>query len=775
VGTGRVREPRRGADVPAWLRRIVLRGLAPKARDRHPTMAALLAELARDPGRTRRGAAIAASAVALAVALGLAVGPPWRGGQPACTGAAQRLAGVWDGDLAARVRVAFAATRLPYAEASFRGAAHRLDDYAAAWRRMHGETCEATQRGEQSERALDLRMTCLAQRRTELAALTAMFAAPDAQVVERSVAAAGSLPDLADCADLERLSAPVPPPRDPAARAQIEAVRAQLATAHAYEVAGKYAQALALAERALAPARTTGSRSLEAAALKDIGWLRSLAGAAVGAEQALFDAIVAAETARDAEIEADARIGLASVQATLARYDEGLRSAALASALLSHAHDPRREARLRRIEGRLLSRKGQYTEARARYQSALALAEHGGAADEALIADCLFSLAGAERNRHDYEAALGLYRRALEIDERVLGPDHPAVAVTLADIGDALLEQNQTEAALAAVRRALAIDERALGADHPRTGTALYVLARIHERRGEHDLAEASYRRALAITDREPATNPVSAQIRASLAEVLDSQGRPGEALEEARRALAIYEQLSGPTHDDVASTLRTIGDALVKQGAYGEAVASYRRAVAIFEQVLGPDHLQVAVARTAMSRALGSKGEHEAALAELARAGAIYAKLPGLHWRLGFNHQYAGEELARAGTHGEAIAEFQRALDILAPALGATNRYVSMPLVGLGTSHLALGDPHAALAPLERAVAILEAHPEDKSELAEARFALARAVWDSHGSASRARTLARAARAGFGTASLDRANARAADAWLARRDRRGR
>jgi len=74
VTAGQPREPPRESKVPAWVARLLARGLANDPAERWPTIAALLTELARDPERTarvRRSALLIIVAVT-AVILGLA-------------------------------------------------------------------------------------------------------------------------------------------------------------------------------------------------------------------------------------------------------------------------------------------------------------------------------------------------------------------------------------------------------------------------------------------------------------------------------------------------------------------------------------------------------------------------------------------------------------------------------------------------------------------------------------------------------------------------------
>ncbi|MEP6861327.1 MAG: protein kinase [Deltaproteobacteria bacterium] len=60
---GRMQKPPRGAKVPAWLRKIVVRGLATNPDARYPSMDAMLVDLARPPTRKLRNAAISIAAI----------------------------------------------------------------------------------------------------------------------------------------------------------------------------------------------------------------------------------------------------------------------------------------------------------------------------------------------------------------------------------------------------------------------------------------------------------------------------------------------------------------------------------------------------------------------------------------------------------------------------------------------------------------------------------------------------------------------------------------
>ena len=96
VVQGNVRDAPAGSKVPLWVRRVLLRGLRPRARDRWASMEALIEALEKDPNIQRRK--WAAAAAGAAVIGGLALGG-WRllGDQrQVCSGGPPKLAGIWD-------------------------------------------------------------------------------------------------------------------------------------------------------------------------------------------------------------------------------------------------------------------------------------------------------------------------------------------------------------------------------------------------------------------------------------------------------------------------------------------------------------------------------------------------------------------------------------------------------------------------------------------------------------------------------------------------------
>jgi hypothetical protein len=304
VVAGEVQAPAGKHDVPAWLRRVLLRGLNVDPAGRWPSMHALIEALGRDPARARRRwAAIAGVAILVAAAAATLLRGPRRA-EAMCQGGPARLAGAWDPPgasarpRAAAVEAAFTATGLASAAEQWKRVGGLLDRYANEWLGMYRDACEATEvRGEQSAETLDLRMACLDQRRMALGALTDILRVADEAVVPAAVDAANALPSLATCADIRLLRAGVEPARDAATRARVDGLRQRLAVAKALHDTGQRPRALAEAEVLEREARALGDRPLLAEVLSTTGHFQS--GSETGIARLTEAALTALAVKRD--------------------------------------------------------------------------------------------------------------------------------------------------------------------------------------------------------------------------------------------------------------------------------------------------------------------------------------------------------------------------------------------------------------------------------------------------------------------------------------------
>jgi len=587
----RLRPPPPGNDVPSWVRRVLVRALAPAPGDRYRTIDDLLRELGSDPAVQRRRIVVGLAATALILTAGFAL-TRGRGGEDACANASRHLQGAWDADATARLAAAFDATGKDYAADTLERVRGALAGKADAWASMYQQACRATRNGAQSEALLDLRMGCLDRRRDELRALVdELGAGPDAARLELAVEAVGKLPDVAACADRDSLAAVVPMPQDGATRAAIGDVRTELAKVDALLWTGQYAAGRGRAADAVTAARATGWAPVIAEASYLRGQLERLAGDPVAAEASQGDAVIEAARAHLDELAARAWAELVSVVGyEQARPIEGLALAQAARAAIARASAPSTVvAGLLQAEALTLSIQGRNAEARARAEEALALIEAVEPRDEREIADVLNTIAMLQSAEGDYPAAEVTHRRALALRTAAFGASHPRVADSTDNLGVVVFHQGRLDDARALYERALALRLAALGPTHPDVATS-------------HN----------------------------NIGGLLMEQGDDAGATTHLEAALAIYEAALGAAHPDLAIPLSNLGDLAIRRGAFAPAVEYCRRALALDEASSGPDDPDLAYDLQCLGEAHLGAGDRAAAIEVLERALRLRESAPG-------------------------------------------------------------------------------------------------------------------------------------------------
>jgi tetratricopeptide (TPR) repeat protein/roadblock/LC7 domain-containing protein len=723
VLAGRVSPPPRGSDVPGWLRRALIRGLATDPEARFPSMPALLAELGRDPARQRRRVLAAGGVVAVAagvfVALSLRSDPAVE-----CVAAADRAAAVWNPARSAAMKTAFAATGKSYATATFLRVDAALSAWTSAWRGGWSDACQATHvRHAQSETLLDARLACLDRRLADARATVDLLVAGGPDTVDRGVKAVDALPAPAACADAEALIAAIPPP-EPAVRGAVGAARGELDVARGLERLGRYADALGAARKATASAEATGYKPVIAEALSLSGKIQVSASDA-GAFDTLRRAMLAAAAAGDDETYVIATTYLAF---QLLRDGEGY----------SHVRDliepaeaiatrtrlgKEAAANLENVAGMMLEAHSEGAAARVRYERALAAAE--AASYQAGISMSLNQLGNQATTEGRWADARAAHQRALELSEAVFGPDHPDVAISLNNLGNAVRNEGKLDEALALYERALAIRLAALGPDHEEIGTSYNNLGIVHATKGDPAKAEEYYLKSLAVS--EKVWGPTGAQLvpaLSNLANIRVDRGDLAGARKYYGRARALLEAARSPDDPMLGKVMSDLGVVAQHEGKLEEAQQMFERAVAIAEKGYGPDHPDVGDALANLTTVLRQRGKLDEALTVGARAIAVMEKAFGPdHARVGMAlTNYGNLQRGRDDLDG-ALASQRRALEIFEAKLGPEHPYVAYPLVMIADV-LNEQDKNAEAVPFaERAVAIRVATEARPNDLADAQM----------------------------------------------------
>jgi tetratricopeptide (TPR) repeat protein/predicted Ser/Thr protein kinase len=642
------REPPKGSVIPTHIRSVLTRGLSFEPEKRFASMNDLLSALSDDPSLRRRKWIAAVSAAAL---LGVGVLATTRvaarQGRECAVDPAE-LAGVWDPATKDDVRAAFARAGGPESAATLTRVEAVLDDVASRWSAMRGEVCEATYvRHQETGEVHRLRSECLDRRRTELRALTTVFRQADADVVKKSLDAAYGLTSVGFCADVQGLHASAGLPDDPAARARVLEARSELARANSLSLAGKFTDALGVAEQAVAVGRQSGHGSTIAEALYLVGDVKKSLGDYAGAEPALSEATWTAMAA-----------GTDAVTARAAGLSAFVVGAKLRRAGEAHVW-------LGVAEG--------------------ALAHLGGS--EEIEADVKTDKAEviAEADWHP--------EKALELDEEIVRT------------------------------------YRRLYGVHPKTARAIYGLGVDRAYLGEH---------AQAVTEFE--------------------------------QALAMSEAIGGPLYTEVGRACYGLGDSLNAQGEFARGDPFVERALAIFEHV-GTPYWSAITLQVAIRSAL-AEGDPARAVAFARQALALMEKLPTTAVLRPIVFVPAADALMAAGASEEALALCDKALaeEEESGQLDPQKVLGWDALRCRGDALVRLGRAHEAIPLLERSLTF--ERRMYAADGARARFALARAISEDGGDASRARTLAMQARQDLSASPFLKSDIAAVDRWLATRAR---
>ncbi|WAS90661.1 serine/threonine-protein kinase [Nannocystis punicea] len=632
-----------GPAVPAFVRRVLERGLRLAPEARFPAMDALLAALSQDPRQTwARRAVVGLGAGVLGLSIFAAA---HFGGASAalCQGSAAKFAQVWGDDARATIRHRFLATGLAHAEDMWDTVARTLDAYGREWSAMHTDACEATRvRGEQSDELLSLRMLCLDRRLTEVRALTGLLGDVDADGVTKAVDAAFRLTSIAACANLEALRRPVRAPegRDQAAEARdIETV---LARAKFLASLGRHEEGLAEARRAVLRARALGHPPTEAEALETLGAIQLEAVDPKAAESSLREAYAVAQAGRHDRTVARAAIALVFVVGSqLFQAEAGREWAFHARAALERwGADPELEGALRANFGSLLYNSGDFAAARAEYAASLAVREQAFGAEHRHTVQSLELVAMAASAQGDAEAAREHLRRATELSRRLFGAKHPAYGGLLVRTGNQSMLEDRAVEAEAVFAEALAIVEAARGKDHPQVAVILLAMSGALRKLGRVRESFDVARRALRSFEATEGARPLVADAQLAIGNAERELGDLDAALAAYRTARAIYEEVFGPEHEGVGTSLEGFGDVSLRRGEVEAALEHYARALALREKAQGPDFIDNAFALAGLGEAHVVRGDAAAAIPPLERAQALLEKhqvLPSLLARVRF------------------------------------------------------------------------------------------------------------------------------------------
>jgi serine/threonine protein kinase len=566
--------------VPARVLAILHTGLA-AAPEKRGDVAQVVAALERAV-RSRRSRLVAGVGV---VAL---VGVTWAAftladAERPCTGAGERLAGVWDAQRRVDARAAFDASELAYAETAWRRFSSAVDQYAAAWSAAFTRVCESSVRGEQSDAVLDAKMSCLARRRAGLLALVNGVTGGSPSRVVKAGDAADRLEPVRTCLDLAQEPDELRPPSTQAE--EVARIDELLVAVQTGIDLGDTEEAAEIAAEALARAETAGFRPLVARARFGLGRAYSRTGRYDEAAKLLEQAALGAEEVGDDETAG--RAGLALMFVLEAGLDDAKAALAWAPhtevALKRGRADPRFWGKFHDFRVFALIDLGRTEEA----EDALALAIEEWRRVEGEYAASEVTRREAEMAalRGDLEGAIAKQRQAVaQVDEAAGWPSPDAIELS-SGLAGYLDDTGQFEAALAEFEHAVEGAREALGTDHPSTGTLEANTAKVLSDLGRYEEALDYYTRARETLAKSVGEDhPRYAGVLVNISATFGHLGRDADAAKWAEKALGPIIAHFGEDHRITGYLYQNLGSARRRSGDARGAIEPLEKALLLVD-----------------------------------------------------------------------------------------------------------------------------------------------------------------------------------------------
>jgi tetratricopeptide (TPR) repeat protein len=409
-----------------------------------------------------------------------------------------------------------------------------------------------------------------------------------------------------------------------------------------------------------------------------------------------------------------------------------------------------------------------------------------------------------ERARND-KKALAVIKEAAAAAEATGYP--PSIAAAQFELAVGLARTSQREAALEAFHKAGVTATRIRD---DRLLASVWIEMGRHRLLSEsaHDEAFRLFDQAEAVLAHVPDSGDLDAEVRQARATALSELGRLDEALEEFERMEAVLpadrpltvshlllrgnihtwqadypaaladlddaelraRQTIGALHPSVAGVHNGRGAVLFSMGELADAEDSFRTAYDLLRHSLPQGSPEFLFSLGNVGEIQRMRGNYAQALETMQKVEHLVNEaFPAVHREVGTTNHNIASCYREWGKFEQALPRYDVAIDVRKQVHGPRHLYVANSLTGKGLTLLELGRAAEALPLLEEAQSIREETDAPPRKRARTAFALARALEQTGGDRTRARTLARTARAQLADQLDDTAAAhmKVIDAWL--------
>ena len=611
--------PARG-DSPAWLRGLVLRGLALDPDARWPSMQALLDEIDR---RARSMAGLwTLSMVLMALLAGTVIA--LRSGEDICASGTRRVLDLWSVARFARIEAAFIGTGVEDAAEIWGSVRSTIEGQMQEWHGVYNVACMAHSRGEVSDAVYYAQVACLDQRMLALETTLPALEKPSRELVRRARQGLAELQPIGPCGHREQLRNMTPLPTNPALASEVATLQGWLTGDEALrrlELKPPRTQDL---PKILARAQVTGHVPLIAKALARVALD---APSSAESERLLLRAVALAEAAGDDTLVADLGNSLVYVMGYRnLRFDEAGRWAALFEAKLQRTRGAGwHRAELEHNRGVIARRRGDDEEARRHFEAAIEISREQSPPDLLRIGINLRYLAAIDTRLGDLDRAEAGLAEAAAMLRATISQEHRQYGLVHLTHGHILMARNRYSAAKRTFAEVHDLWAAAVGPRSMEVVLALNNLAHACISLGEHKEALGYLDRGESILhDLQGDLSVNKAGMLVQRATLERDRQRPDAAESLLRQALEVYTAAYRGDHADLARTMILLGEVSLARGDLAAAERFQDRAQSVIVRLPGA-HRLLRAEHALLSAELAIAREHwqnATYYAELARAG---------------------------------------------------------------------------------------------------------------------------------------------------------
>jgi len=340
-----------------------------------------------------------------------------------------------------------------------------------------------------------------------------------------------------------------------------------------------------------------------------------------------------------------------------------------------------------------------------------------------------------ELGRDEYVAAAQHFTAAADIYTKVRGNYSIAIATELQNAGTALTWAGKYDDARKVLDKALALNLEVFGPLHPNTGHCHHTIGVLLDTMGKPEQALEEFHKSAQISAASyPPDNRHVATDLVSIGLVLGELERADEAVQYQERALAILEKHPEESRQDMNTVIFDLGLAYMNAHRLKDSLATLERALAIAEREQGADSAEASQILGALLAVNDLLGDHVRANEFGQRALAIAEK------KFGPEHQRVGRVLGDLAQNAIERKDPKQAMQLINRALAIielpANEDLAVRYTMLGiraTAELALGQTGAALADA-RASRDGYLSTEQPIAAAELRLTVADILWKQGG-----------------------------------------